>query len=1298
MRLNADTAVVFPVVGDDDPEILPGVPFTPQGLLTLTDVTGAILPGGVSLTAGTVAASVRGGAVSFTATDVAVRLGALFADQPVLSIAEASATFRSMPTTLVTVTGVQVLQDGRVGAASAEVDRADGFFDGAGIDDILPFSVTNVRLDFTDTVPGTDPPLRALDAFDVTVTGSFDQDEMADWPFTPQIQLGGEVVTPTSDPDANTFTFSVSVESLAEGVVRPLDLGPIGFGFEGVEVGRSELDGFISFDGWVDGELQPGLTGEVVLARGVDTDDENSKRATISGTMSPGRVDIDAEFAITGRYGNLDVTDLELAFAMQFGLDAIGETYATFDLQTLSVGEASLRLGPWARVTVGDASLDFDAAPDEPMFVVLGDPSDPTTGLGVEFLADFPELAGWGGRVGGITVCGDGSIHLTEQTYVTLQLPEGEHMGLPEELPVRIDEAGLIFDLPAADPASPCTGGDISDITDVIVRFSGGVVAEGAWPLSFDVTGLEVSLARLLGVEPGFPIVNLDEITLGMEPQEFGAGITLGGEITLGHVPVGGRDVFYLQVAGSVGVSGIEFGGNVVITQYGPVIMSLQAPVGIPIGPTGLVLSSVAAGVQFGVDLPSIDDPIDLLGLPISPVEADVDRAAIIAAIEPVVGGGSLWDRPFSIAGTGFITSVASPGMAGGEVTFGMNIGFSPGDGAKLFARGDLTAFGIPVGGGGIYIDLTSPVEPIIDVAFALPGPQAGPISFVMPSEGTFTMRIDTTGVAPAAAIAVRTFISEVVNGTVEIGSAAFQQALDAMAAELDDARHRPLARFLLDVDGDGVVSAAEDAVSLTSATMTARLLALMPSSPGAAAALLATNPDLVTAVIGELLIALDGVSVGGEVPADLLAAFGEGQRTMAAFVAMVSQALRNAGAEALAVFDPSLTITGSLQPMILGIPFGEPEAAGTLTINRDGITVGYTISVTKLVQRLGDMVVPFVGGELISLLTVGGTDSFDLTAQLPVGGFVESLVTGSGRAARRPERRSVGDQRTRVASVCSATRSPVPTCIITAPENQRFVDEQVQQLFDPVTGEPLDISPVEIDPDRIPIVNRVDYDNLLKYGGILISGRMQIPGMIVDPATLISQIGPVPADPAGALPWLRKVAETVTAPATPVRGTLFLPSPQILLTQQLDAIGDDRFSVNTAAATFVDDAREWLRAASFNGVYEAMFLSIPAFKATVRGTATGLSINGIVPLVGARATFQVAMRDQQFAGGVVLPIPIAELRLAIDPTSEGSLIDRLGVPGGHPVHLAARSNCGSCRPASTRRRPRRSSVRVASG
>jgi hypothetical protein len=1263
VTLTADTAVVFPVVGEGDPEVLPGgAPFTPRGLLTLTEVRGTIVPGGVSLHAATAAASIRGGAVSFTASDVDVHLGSAFADRPALSIAEVAATFRAMPTTLVTVTGLQVLQDGRVGAVSAEVDRADGFFDGSGLDDVLPFSVTNVRLEFTDTVPGTDPPLRALDAFDVIVTGSFDQDEMAEWPFSPQIQLGGEVVTPTSDPDANSFTFSVSVESLADGVIRPLDLGPIGFGFDGVQVGRSELDGFISFDGWVDGELQPGLTGELVLARGVDTEDESSKRATISGTMAPGRVDIDAEFAITGRYGNLTVRDLALAFSMQFGLDATGDTYATVDLQTLSVGESSLVLGPWARVTLGDASFDFDAAADEPALVVLGDPSDPTSGLGVEFLAEIPELEGWGGRIGGITVCGDGSIHLTEQTFVTLRVPEGEQMGLPDELPVRVDEAGIIFDLPAPDPAAPCTGGDISDISDVVVRFSGGVEATPTWPLSFDIDGLEVSLGRLIGAQPGFPIVNLDEITIGMEPQEFGAGVTLGGQLTLGQVPVDGENVFYLQVQGSVGVSGIEFGGNVVVTQYGPVIMALQAPVGIPIGPTGLVISSVAAGVQFGVELPSIDDPIDLLGLPISPVDASVDRQAIIDAIRPVIGGGALWDRPFSIAGTGFITSVASPGMAGGEVTFGMNIGFRPGDGVKLFARGDLTAFGIPVGGGGIFIDLASPVEPVIDVAFQVPGPQAGPISFVMPSEGTFTMRIDTTGVAPAAAIAIRTFVAEVANGTVEIGSAAFSQALDALAAELDQARHRPLAQYLLDVDGDGVVSPSEDATTLTSGVVVARLLALLPSSPGEAAALLATDPDLVTAVIGELLIALDGVSVGGEVPADLLAAFGAGQRTMAAFVAMVSQALRNAGAAALEVFDPSVTITGSIQPMILGIPFGEPEAAGTLTINRDGITAGYSISISKLVQRLNEMIVPFVGGELTTLLSAGFVDTFDFTAQLPVGGFVESLVTGTvapridpndGRWAIRGRGR-IGLLGYEMAGT---------DMVITAPQNQRFVDQQVQRLFDPVTGEPLDISPVQIDPEKIPIVTKADYDNLLKYGGILISGRMQVPGMIVDPVTLISQIGPVPTDPAGALPWLRQVAETVSAPATPIRGTLFLPSPQILLTQQLDAIGDDRFSVNTAAATFVDDARQWLRAASFNGVYEGMFMSIPAYKATVRGTVTGLSITGTVPLIGARATFQVAMRDQQFAGGVVLPIPTVELRASIDPTSEGSLLNRLGVP-----------------------------------
>ena len=1263
VSLLADTAVVFPTDDAAGPGAAAGDAPRPQGLISATGVSGTILgDGSVSFDAATAVVDVRGGAVRIGADAVSVRTGPAFAALPVLQIGEADATFAALPSTLVTITGLQVLQDGRVGVASAEVDRAGGFFADTALDDLLPFDVTSVRLDFTTTVPGTDPPLRALDDFDVTVTGGFDQVALDAWPFVPRLQLGGTTVTPTSDPAANSFVFQVSIESLADGVLRPLDLGPIGIGFDDLAAGDSLVfGGQLTLGGWQDGELLPSLSGEVEITDGIEADDPAALRVAITGTALPGALALDAVFDLSGRWGPLAISDLELAFSLVFGLDVTGAPYAEVAVDTVSLGEASLGLGPWAEILLGDATLDLDAGPDEPALVVGGDPSDPTSGLGVRFLPEFDELAGWGGRVGGIVVCGDLSIHATDQTYVALDIPEDAELGLPPELPVFLDEAGLILDVDA-EPGDPCSGGSLSDLDDVIVRVSGGVRATDSWPLEFALTGLEVSLARLTGLQPGFPILNLDEISFGMEPQELGAGVTIGGQVALGSVTVDGQEVFYLQVEGAVGVSGIEFGGNVVITEYGPVIMALQAPVGIPIGPTGLVLSSVAAGVQFGVELPSIDEPLDLLGLPISPVDADVDRDAIIDAIRPVLGGGALWDRPFSIAGTGFITSIASPGMAGGEVTFGMNIGFRPGDGAKLFARGDLTAFGIPVGGGGIFVDLSSPVEPIIDVAFALPGPQAGPISFVMPSEGQFTMRIDTTGVAPAAAIAVRTFLNEVLNGSVEIGGAAFSQAVDAMAAELDEARHRPLARFLLDVNGDGVVSDAEDAVPLTSAMVFTRLLAMLPSSPSAASALLATNPDLVTAVIGELLIALDGVSVGGEVPADLLAAFGEGQRTMAAFVAMVSKALRDGGTAALDVFDPSVTISGSIQPMILGIPFGEPEAAGTLTINRDGITVGYSISVTKLVQRLGEMIVPFVGGEIVTLLTVGGVDRWDLTAQLPLGGFVESLVTGTVAPGIDPNdgRWAISGQGRIGLLGYELTGADL---IVTAPQNQTFVDQRVQRLFDPVTGQPMDISPVQIDTDKIPIVTKADYDNLLKYGGILVSGRLQVPGMIVDPLTLVKQIGPAPAKADDTLGWLRQVAETVTAPATPVRGTLFLPSPQILLTQQLDAIGDDRFSVNTAAANFVSDAGAWLRAASFNGVYEGMFMSIPAFKATVRGSATGLSINGTVPLLGVRSTFQVAMRDQAFPGGVTLPIPTVELRTRIDPTAEGSLLNELGVP-----------------------------------
>ena len=1295
-QVTADRAVVFPDSVDRT-----------TGLVVATDVTGRILgDGSVSFTASSVVGNVAEGAVQFQADAVDVAIGPAFADRPALVIDEAvTATFANLPGTTVSVTRLTVLQDGRVGATSASVDNQGGVLESAGLGGILPFDVTDVTLDFDQVIDGVTPPLSSLDSFDVSVTGSLDQGALAALPVTPRIQLGGTFVTPTSPPEENAFTFSVSVDSLRDGVLRPLDLGPIGIGFDDIAIGDVTLGADITLTGFAGGVLQPGVSGTVRIDDGFENAESpggDALEVDLGGLVTEGLLDLDADFSFSADRGGLRLDGLSLGFGLQFGIDATGVPFLRFDLGDASLDSLRLPLGPFAVGTIGDVDLDFDPTPGDPILTIGGNPSDPTSGLGIGFLPEFGDLAGWGGRAGGLAVCPGGSVHLLPDAFFSLVIPPGAGIGLPPEVPVRIDEAGLVFDVGPITPDRPCDGGSIEGLTDVRVRVSGGVVANESFPLSFALDGIEISLARLTGLAAGFPIVNLDGIEAGMTPQEIAPGVRLGGTVGFGTVPVGegatAEDVWYAQVSGLVGVGDIEFGGTTIVTEYGPVLISLTSPVGIPLGPTGLVLSSVSGGVRFNTEVPSIDDPTELLNLPLSPIATSLSRADIIEAVEPaVLDGVDLWTRPFSIAASGHITSIASPGMAGGDVTVGMNIGFEPGDGVKLFLTGDITAFGIDVGGGGALIDFSSPIEPLIDVAFALPGPSAGPLSFLMPAEGTFAMRIDTKGVAPAAAIALRTFVQRVATGTLSLGNAAFDAAARDLAADLDEQRHRPLAIILLDTNADGVVSATENAVAITPELLANRLFALLPATPAQATTLLTQRPELLTTVIGELLAGLEGVAVDGTVDADLVDAFGESQRTLAAFVQMVSESLQASGAAALAVFDPSLTIDAQLQPIILGIPFGEPEAGTRLRIDRTGLTVGFTISVSALSNRLANSIIPVVGGGIQSLLSLGVTDSFQIDAQLPFGGFVESLVTGTLAPRIDPD-----DGRWGISGSgrfgLFGYQSAGADLVITPPDNERFVRDNVQLLFDEATGAPLDLTSLDIDPNRIPITSPEHFADLVEFGGILIGGRLQLPGLLIDPVEVVERIGPAPETLDDTLGWIRQAVDTAGEPATPLRFAAFYPSPERLIVQQLDAIGDDRFSFDTGRDSFTADARDWLGAAFFDGVFDGTLLSLPVAKARVEASIRGIEVSGQVPLVGVDGTFVLNTRDQDVGGGVVVPLPTADLRITVDPLDRTTVFSGLGLPdaiGLRTSTMTVRAVSPGFDPASTDRLERQGGFRL---
>ena len=274
-------------------------------------------------------------------------------------------------------------------------------------------------------------------------------------------------------------------------------------------------------------------------------------------------------------------------------------------------------------------------------------------------------------------------------------------------------------------------------------------------------------------------------------------------------------------------------GIDLVVSQYGPVLAQVTAPVGIPLDGGalgGILLATATGGITFGGDpFPDPQSPLDILSDPRFQTDFPVNTDTIRSHVEPAVQAHELtWDRGFTVALKGTLTYTLAPGVITGDVTVGFNVGLVPGQqGLKIIGKGDLDAFGMPFASAALLIDLHDLLAPKFDFAFATP--QIGsPLGFLLPAQATFAASLDTKGAVAGLGLGVRVFLQDVVNGGLQVGQAEFGAALDTAAARLQSDHTRPLAQFVLDTNGDGTVSAQEGAQVITRQFLIDRSLALL--------------------------------------------------------------------------------------------------------------------------------------------------------------------------------------------------------------------------------------------------------------------------------------------------------------------------------------------------------------------------------------------------------------------------------------------------------------------------------------
>ncbi|MFN8104270.1 MAG: Calx-beta domain-containing protein [Acidimicrobiia bacterium] len=1261
VAVNAATVVLFPETAP------PGT--VPAGSARADAVTGTLdSTGNLSLHAGTVTGSIAG-AIDFTISDVDLHLGPA-ATGPVFTAATATGALRGLDGLGVTFTDLALERDGTFGASGVEVTSA-GLLQTIGLGGIVPFDVTGVSLNF--------PDWGNLDTFEVTVTGSVDFTAMAGLPFTPVLGIGGAAVTPSSPTEDNTFTFSIAVDSLSEGKVRPWDLGPITLGFDDLRVGDVTLGAQLTLGAYQNGAWVNDACGSLSVLGGLD-DIRGEAAIDVCGSLgitpAGASLDLDGTFSLSASLGdNVSFEGAELDFGLGIAVD--GQWRFTITGPTFTgagVDRVEIAFGEFMRVVGTNVGINFAPAPGQPLVTFGGRPCEadedpPCDGSArVEFDEDFDALAGWGGEVGNFAIGADLVPRVLPGFFFNLDVPDDEHFGLPDWLPLRIDDFGIRF--PNVDLTDiPPEGIPLTDLAGFVITFSGGIEANDTWPISASVDGLEVDLGKLARGE--FPITNLTGAKMGVEPFELVPGFEVGGGLELKTISVDGdpapgeqpETVFYGRVFGQFEYEGMGAGIDLVVTQYGPILAQVLVPLAIPLDGGllgGVMLSGVEGGLAFGGPaFPDPQRPMEILHDPAFETDFPINDDTIREKVEPAVQTGSFtWDDGFTMALSGKLTHAMAPGIVTGDVTLGMNVGLIPGrQGVKFIGSGNIAAWGMDFAGAALLMDLSEPLEPKFDFAFETPQP-GNPLGFLLPAHATLEASLDTKGILPGFGLGVATFVQRAASGSLEVGQDFFDASLGALATGLQGDHERPLARLLLDTNGDGLVSGAEDGQVVTREFLTSRAIALMgggalPADPAAAgraarmfvADLLNTGSDLVDDFdLSAVFTHADYVAFAQQL--------GAGGEAIAALFGVVRDAVREAGAGFWSQFDPSFHLRGMLQPVILGIPFGEPQHEVEAIITKDGLGFGFDTSIADIGTQLCGMVIPVIGGAACELMSLGFEDHLGMTFELPIGGVIEGLFGGSGVPTIDPwsgawaiELR--GGLRWLDFEVGQMTG------LVIAADNPALVDAHVQKLWEDPNA--------SVDPNRIPIRTEQHYLDIVGHGGILLTGRLLLPELLTDPLGLLSTLNlQVPADIADMPDWVSAIADHLGRTTSPTSVQLFVPGFGDVFRYDFGAV--ERISPIGVGNALADAFNDISAAAYLEGVFDGTLLSVPFGRAVVTSSDQKTQVRGELPLIGLSTRFDLDVEPTLGRDGTV-DLPRATATTSIDAADVDDVLARLGLP-----------------------------------
>ena len=371
-------------------------------------------------------------------------------------------------------------------------------------------------------------------------------------------------------------------------------------------------------------------------------------------------------------------------------------------------------------------------------------------------------------------------------------------------------------------------------------------------------------------------------------------------------------------------------------------------------------------------------------------------------------------------------------------------------------------------------------------------------------------------------------------------------------------------------------------------------------------------------------------------------------------------QTLQDSLEEFLSVADPSFSVKGRIQPVILGIPFGPPQNEVELRLDKHGLQFGFDTTLLSLFNAatavLSAMGVPDA--------TVG------MTVSLPIGDAILNALLAEGPLdPLEPNDPGWGIELQSSLRVAGFDVGTLKGLAIPPDANPAtFLKDHIQLVY---------LAPDEpLDPTRIPIHNLEQYQALVSHGGILISGLMRAPKLLTDPLDVFTTLNLTPPENVLEYPgWLGKIANTLTQVVEPAQVQLFLPSLHKALLTSFDNAcpafdpNQDYTQAELAAlcpeegrVTITAAAAEILSDAYLAGNWDGKLLSIPLGKGRIEGTTEGLLVAMEEPLLGLELEFLVDTQIRTI-NGTRVEFPRAQGSLALDTTKSEQILESLSLP-----------------------------------